>query len=69
MNKKLKYAVVYDDEQWIETDYFDTEAEAIEAWKQLDDENQEWPDSAHSVQGFTEGDIKAAEAWGEAHPQ
>lgn len=71
MNKtiknKVRYAVVYDDEQWISTDYYSSPAAAIKEIEQATGEK--WPIEAHSVQGFTEEEIKQIEIRSEAHPQ
>lgn len=65
----MKYAVVYDDENWIGTDYYDTEAEAIAQAE--GDTGEKWADmqGSYSVQGFTDDDIKQVEANSDANPQ
>lgn len=48
---KIKYAVVNNDERWVETPYFDTEQEAIDYWNQTTGEN--FADMVdYEVQGF-----------------
>ena len=64
---KLKYAVVYDDENLIVTGYYDTEQEAIAQAEK--DTGRKWPHEAHSIQGFTATEILEIEAYSETHPQ
>lgn len=60
----MKYAVVGD--EFIETAFWPTEAEAIEEFNQASD----YPfDEEHSVQGYSDEEIAQIEAYSEAHPQ
>ncbi len=64
----MKYAVVYDDENSIETAYHDTSEEAIAEFNKISDEPFDEADN-HSVQSFTDERIAEIDAYSEAHPQ
>lgn len=65
---KRRYAVVYTDENWIDSGFKDTADEAIHEWETITGSKYDESDS-HVVQGFTEKEIADIEAYSDANPQ
>lgn len=54
----MKYAAVYEDENWIVTNYYSTEKEAIDQLES--DSGEKWEDleNNYTIQGFSDAEIK-----------
>lgn len=67
--KAVKYAVVYTDENWIDSNYHDTPEAAIAEWEKVSGLKFEDHKDSHQLQGFTTEEISKIDAYSEAHPQ
>jgi hypothetical protein len=63
----MKYSVVYAGENELQTDWKDSEAEAITEFNRVSDEP--FDPEENEVQGFTDEEAAEIDAYSEAHPQ
>lgn len=58
-----KFGIVWDDENSLVTEFFDTEEEAIKFYEGVSDQTWDELQQSHSVQEFTPQEMKESENW------